>query len=312
MADFRKLGLVLSLASGTLMAQNARNMAAPGTVNYTEGSVSIDGAAINTQKGHPTLQRNQVISTGAGKAEVLLSPGTFVRVGDNSEVRMISPELVDPRIEVIRGNAMVEVDSKIKEARIDVVERGADASILKQGLYRFDSDQGRIAVIDGKLHVTYNDRSKEFGKGKELVLNNTSDWKPVNFDRNAKDDLYVWSDIRSNYLAEANASTAQYIYNGFGSYVGSGWYWNAGFGMYSWLPGDGFFYSPFGYPFYSVGYIPVYRGFRGGAYRYRPLASGVRPHAVIAPRAYAAAGRGFSAAPRFAGRAGGFHGGLRR
>jgi len=301
----------MAMASGALMAQNARTMAAPGTVNYTEGSVSINGAPIhNNGTGPATLQQNQMISTGAGKAEVLLSPGVFVRLSGNTDVRMISAELVDPRIEVIRGIAMVEVDNKIKEARVNVLERGADASILKEGLYRFDGDQGRIEVIDGQLRVTYEAQSKEFGKGKELVLNGTPNWKPAGFDRNQKDDLYVWSDIRSNYLAEANASTAQYIYGGFGPYVGSGWYWNSGFGMYSWLPGDGFFYSPFGYPFYSVGYVPFYRGFRGGAFRNRPFAGGVQRGVRVAPHASAFVGHGTSAAPHFAGGGGGgFHGG---
>ncbi len=102
---------------------------------------------------------------------MLLSPGVFLRLANNSEVRMISTDLVDPRVEVVRGEAMVEVDQKVPNARVDILEHGADASIMKTGLYRFDGNTGSIAVYDGKLNVTVNDQSKELGKGKQIVLN---------------------------------------------------------------------------------------------------------------------------------------------
>src|SRR6202011_3579768 len=85
-------------------------------------------------------------------------------------------------------------------------------------------------------------------------------------DRNAKDNLYVWSEVRSGSLAEANASTAQHVYSGYGPYVGNGWYWNSAFSMYSWLPADGLSSSPFGYPCYSIVYVPYCGGFYGGYY----------------------------------------------
>ena len=241
----------------------AARTAVPGTVNYLEGQVSIDGNQLNTKQiGEAALASDQTLETSSGKAEILLSPGVFVRVGNNSELRMVSPELVNPRVELVRGEAMVEVDQKPKDATIAILERGAEASLLKQGLYRFDSDEGRIGVIDGKVRVTDNGASKAFGKGKEVVLNG-GPLKPVSFDRKAQDDLYRWSSVRSGYLAEANAATARNVYLGYAPYSGTGWYWNPYFSAWSWLPGDGFFYSPFGYPFFSPGYV-IYAPYRGG------------------------------------------------
>jgi len=239
--------------------------------------------------------------TGNGKAEILLSPGVFLRAGSNSEIRMVSPGLADPTVEVVHGSAMVEVDQKLKDARVDVLEHGAMSSILKEGLYRFDSDQGRVETIDGKMSVVENGQTKEIGRGREITLNGAP-LKPVSFDRKAEDDLYRWSSVRSGYLAEANQSTAQYVYGGYGPYWGDGWYWNPYFAAWSWLPGDGYFYSPFGYGFFSPAYVAYapYRagyGFRGG-YRGGSFAS-----------------RGVSLSPRiaggggFRGGGGGFHGG---
>lgn len=317
---FGRFALLLTMAASVLTAQNAPPMGTPGTVNYVEGSVSIDGAALSTnQNGHTALQRNQTLATGAGKAEILLSPGAFLRVGDNSEIRMIAPELVSPQVEVVRGTAMLEVDNKMKDAGIAVLERDASISVLKEGLYRFDSSDGRIAVVDGKLKVSENGHAKTIGKGEQIVLDSDPKLKTVSFDRKAKDELYVWSEIRSGYLANANAATAQRIYSGYGPYRGDGWYWNPSFAMYSWLPGDGYFYSPFGYPFFSLGYVPLYGGFYGGGF-YRGYRSGFVPHRPLASgftqRGNAITTRPAAASPRigsgfrtggFAG--GGFHGG---
>ena len=90
--------------------------------------------------------------------------------------------------------------------------------------------------------------------------------RSVSFDRNqAEDALYNWSSLRSQYLAEANINLAS-AYAGYGP-MAPGWYWDAGFWGYTWLPGDGLLWSPFGWGFYSPRYIywggPVYYGYRG-------------------------------------------------
>ena len=191
-----------------------------------------------------------------------------------------------------------------KDAQVDVLEHGATASVHKAGLYRFDSDSSRIEVIDGKLQVTENDQTKEFGRGKEVTLT-AAQLKPVSFDRKAEDDLYRWSNVRASYLAQANVSTAQSAYSGYGPYWGAGWYWNPYFAFWSWLPGDGYFFSPFGYPFYSPGYVIYAPTIRHGGFPARGVASqgfAARGGVALAPRAGGFARGGFAGG-------GGFHGG---
>jgi hypothetical protein len=282
----------LALALVMIPSAQAARTAVPGTVNYIEGKVSIDGNQLATQQdGSSALRSDQILDVGSGKAEVLLSRGAYLRVGNNSEVRMVSASLADPRVEVVRGEAMLEVDYKPKQARLEVMERGASAQILKEGLYKFDADEGKVAVIDGKVSVQDNGQSKEIGKGKELVVTG-GPLKPVSFDRKAEDDLYRWSDVRASYLAQANEASARTVYvnGGWGYGWGPGWFWNPYFATYSWLPGDGFFYSPFGYPFYSPGYV-IYarpRFYVGGAHAaIRPVVPAGRafvPRAALGPR----------------------------
>jgi hypothetical protein len=211
---------------------------------------------------------------------------------------MVSAELVDPVIEVIHGEAMVEADRQ--GTRTNVLQQGANASILKQGLYRFNADRGNIQVIDGKIAVALNGQSKEIGRGREIDLADPK-LKTVGFNRKAEDDLYQWSSIRSGYLAEASGYTAQNIYAGYYSpYWGDGWYWDPYFAAWSWMPGYGFFYSPFGYPFYSPGFA-IYAPWRFG--RFGGGFAGLRPafRPGFAPGASGMMARGFSG--------GGFRGG---
>jgi hypothetical protein len=77
-------------------------------------------------------------------------------------------------------------------------------------------------------------------------------------------------DAGSSYAAARNVSVSGYSsYNSggygafgypFGGFYGPGWYWNSGWNSWAWLPGDGYFYSPFGWGFYSpsyIGYAPI-------------------------------------------------------
>ncbi len=283
-------------------SSNAPGSALPGVVNYLEGQVSINGTPVTAQQiGKAHVAPNEVLATGTGKAEVLLAPGTFLRVGDNSEIRLDSLDIVNPRVDVVNGQAMVEVDQKAKDSRIDIIQGSDDSSILKPGLYNFDSRQGKIEVLDGKLRVTENGREKTLGKGKEALLDDAS-LKTVSFNPKAEDDLYRWSSVRSDYLAEANASTARNIYMGYDPYAGPGWYWNPYFTAWSWLPGDGFFYSPFGYPFFSPAYV-VYAPYGFGRYGYGRF--GYAGRGGLPARAGLAARGGVALAPRTGGFAGG-------
>jgi hypothetical protein len=301
-------------------AARASRMAVPGTINYVEGQVTLNGNPVGThQSGELTMEAGQTLSTAKGKAEVLLSPGAYLRLGDNSQVQMIDSGLADPRVEVLAGEAMLEVDAKPKLAGLDVMVRGADASVLKEGLYRFDAGEGRIAVIDGKVRVSDLGNTKEFGKGREVALNGAAPLKTVGFNLKTEDELYRWSDVRASYEAEVNAASAQNVYvsGGWGMGYGPGWFWNPYFDTYAWLPYDGFFWSPFGYPFFSPGYAIYVPRYYGGRTFIGP-GRGVLPARAAVPAAGFRSGipsggfRSFAGSGFHGSAGGGFHGGGRR
>jgi hypothetical protein len=263
-----------------------------------------------------------VLETGNGKAEILLTPGVYLRVGNNSSVKMISNSLTNTEVTVSQGEAMVEVDQLYRENNLRISQPGADTKIVKTGLYDFDAANGGVRVFDGKAVVRADDHDITVKKNHELAFNSPK-LKPRGFDKDQitkNDDLYRWSSLRSQYLSDANVNAAQTYYaNGWygPGWWGPGWYWNPWFSGYTFLPASGFFYNPFGWGFYSplmVWRAPVVIG--GGVHHFsgnRPVAigRGFHNHAVTGFRGGYGHGAVHSSAPpaRSGGFSGGFHGG---
>jgi uncharacterized membrane protein YgcG len=250
-------------AWGTDPAQPKPHVARPGGLNYVEGQVSIDGEALGPGAiGNTELNAGESLETGVGKAELLLTPGVFFRLGDNSSAMMISPSLTDTEIRLDKGEASVEVAELHPENNIVIAEDGAKVRLAKTGLYEFDADHDFVRVYQGQANVEVNSQNIGVKNEHQLALNAGSSMKPEKFDKDAQDDLYRWSSLRSSYLAEANVDRAQ-VYQ-MGNWYGAGWDWDPYYDCYTFIPGDGIFYSPFGWGFYSpffVGFAPF--GFFG-------------------------------------------------
>jgi hypothetical protein len=317
------LTLATSLFVPAAFAQETNN-ARPGTINYVEGQATLNGQSITAQSAHNAeIAPGQTLSTTNGKVEVLLTPGVFLRIGDNSAVTMVSPDLTKTEIQVDRGTAEVEVDLLYKQNDLLVDQGPAQTKLLKNGLYEFDAATNSMRVFDGEAAVSPAQNSAKWitVKGHHQLALTGEPAKSQDFKDEqaaAQDPLYNWSKLRSDYLGQANLSLAQEYAGAPG--FNSGWLWDAGLYSYTWLPGDGLFWSPFGAGFYSPHYLYgggyIYPGFgygggfyRGGYYRggyyggrgpYRGGATtGFRGGGSAAPaHAY---GGGFSA--------GGFHGG---
>jgi FecR protein len=299
--------------------RDSRRTAAPGTLNYVEGQASIGDATLDTKAvGNTDLQNGEILETGNGKAEILLTPGVYLRLGSNSSVKMVSNSLTYTQLSVNQGEAMLEVDRIYPENNIQISQPGADTRVVKTGLYDFDATAQQIRVFDGKAVVSADDRNTTLKKGHELALNDAK-VKARDFDKKEvtqNSDLYRWSSLRSEYLAEANVDAARtyFVNGGYGpGWWGPGWYWDPFFAGYTFLPGSGFFYNPFGWGFYSP--LVVWRApvvVAGGFHRFngnRPVAigRGFNNHAVTSFRS-SSMGAGHAGGGMHGGGFGGFHG----
>jgi hypothetical protein len=283
--------LLATFLTASAWAADAADSALPGTLNYVEGQASIADQVLDVKSvGSVSLGPSQSLTTGNGKAEILLTPGVFLRVGDNSTVKMVSTNLTGIEVDLEKGQATVEIAELHPYNQFRLDEDGAATYMLKDGLYAFDADHEQVRVLKGEALVQDNDQQVKVKGGHELNLNQTGHLKAVKFDKDTYEagDLYRFSDLRSSYLAEANVDMARQYYAGGPGWYGPGWYWDPWFWSYTWLPGDGIFYDPFGWGFYSpwfAGYAPVFYGgygYRfgyGGIYGFRNYARNINTFA---------------------------------
>lgn len=261
--------VLLSLAAlcvpafGTIAA-NPEIAARPGTVNYIEGSVFLQGKPLTPQSvGSAEIAPGEVLSTNSGKAEVLMTPGVYLRLDDHSSVKMISSDLTFTQLGLERGRAAVEVDQIYPQNNLQILQAGIPTEMLKTGFYEFNANDGMARVFKGKAAARLPDGKWVVIKSNhELALSAGDDaLKPQKFNaKAAEDDFYNWNSLRSQYLSEANAQLSRQYY-GYG--FAPGWYWNPYYLGYTFM-GPSLFYSPFGWGFYPFGYAGYAPGYYGG------------------------------------------------
>jgi hypothetical protein len=276
--------LAVGLAAGSACAQYVISAHA-GVLQYVEGRAYLNDQVVEPKFGQfPDIKENQEFRTEEGRAEILLTPGVFLRLGENSSIRMLSTRLTDTKVEVLSGSAMIECNDVPKDNSIQAIYQGNAIRFEKQGLYRIDTEPARFRVFEGEAVVTDASGQLTLRSGKQTNLAGVL--LAESFDRKDQDALYSWSDRRAAYVAQANVASASAVsgggYGGYGGYgsglFGSsglfgysglgygqsflgGWMFNPMFGMYTYMPYSGFGYSPFGYTYFSpatVAYAPLY------------------------------------------------------
>jgi hypothetical protein len=250
-----------------------------GTVHYFEGDVTVDGVKLVSQVARFTeLKEQSVLQTGLGRAEILLTPGVLLRVGENTSVKMLDNRLLSTRVEFVSGIAMVEaVDSgsTVKDPPVTIIYKDFQAQPVRFGVFEMTSQPSEVRVFKGEAKVMGNGASLNVKDGNLVDL--TTTMATAKFDAKDGDDLYLWSRDRSAYLSAGNMSSARtlatsgygnsfgygnglglgsgYAYSGWNPAMwngfSGGWYYNSYLNMYSYLPFAGTMYSPFGYGFYN-------------------------------------------------------------
>src|SRR5215470_7686560 len=106
-ASFAIAILAASLANVPAFGQSVIS-AHSGVIHLAEGQVSVDGNEVRQKFGEfGDVKTGQTLLTKDGRAEVLLTPGVFLRVNENSSFKMVQNKLVDTKIELLSGVSMV-------------------------------------------------------------------------------------------------------------------------------------------------------------------------------------------------------------
>lgn len=242
-----------------------------GGVNYVEGKVNIaraNGRSDLLLKSD-SVEVGDKVSTGAnGKAEILLNPGSYIRLAENTNFEFETTSLDDLQIIVSRGNAMIEAITT-DEFKVAVNTPKGRFFVVKSGIYRIDvanDGTGRIIVWKGKAQIDNFD-STEVKAGRAAIIDG-GQLEIVKFDRDDKDALEAWSKVRAKELAKINSRLqGKDLRNSLlNSFNRSGWNMYDSYGL--WVLDSisaSYCFLPFGYGWSS----PYGYGFGRDIWRYR-------------------------------------------
>src|SRR5437870_4353976 len=125
--------LVLALAVIPASAQPVIS-AKSGLVSHVQGQVYLGDQLIEmTPTKFPEVKENEILRTEDGLAEVLLPPGFTLRLGENTSFRMITNRLIDTRIDLLSGSAVVDALEIGKDTAVTVVCKQGTISLGKAG-----------------------------------------------------------------------------------------------------------------------------------------------------------------------------------
>src|ERR1700733_6788530 len=183
-----------------------------GLIHFADGSVFLDDQRVEQKAGKFAQMNNgSELRTQDGRAEVLLTPGTFLRVGANSAIRMLSNQLDDTRVELLSGAAVLDQGSDtIANTSVTILYNLDQVRIKKAGRYRFDSEPPQVKVESGDAEVTADGKSVEAGAGFVVLFEGNLPPRKLLSDShvNSGDDLDSWSAARDISVAENNQSAA--------------------------------------------------------------------------------------------------------
>ncbi|MCA1593422.1 MAG: FecR family protein [Acidobacteria bacterium] len=276
------LSFVVFCATSAALGQNRENhliSARAGGVNYVSGDVRFRHEGETSWQrlsSRHNLESGDVVRTGAGQVEVLLNPGSYVRMADNSEFEMTDTSLDSLRLKLRRGSALIEATGYDKsEVEIAVETPQTQAKIIRSGIYRINvlpSNVTEVAVRKGRALVGAQALLVKGGK-----VARVSGVVEVAKLEKTKDALDIWSKERANNLAEANQQLARRNNRSslnsmlagmsFGNQAfrqSSGlWVFSSFSGCYTFLPFYPGWNSPYGSGYYSTLGFYTHPGYGG-------------------------------------------------
>jgi hypothetical protein len=208
--SMRLIPVLMGLAGGCLLppasAQSVIS-ARSGLVNFLEGVVFLDGQPLMPRSGSfGRMHDGSVLTTEEGRAEVLLTPDTYIRIGEHSGIRMVSNDISNTQVELLSGSAIVDSAKAAAGDLVRVSFRDATIHFLKPGHYRMDAEPPQLRVDDGEAEVKRAGKTTQLEASQLLPLDGASVVK--RFTKGSDGLLDLWSAERGDLIASRMLSAS--------------------------------------------------------------------------------------------------------
>lgn len=219
------------------------------------------------------LEGGDVVKTGFdGRVEILLNPGSYMRVAENSEFELTSNSLDHLEVRLMSGTAIVEATgADDTELLINITTPHAKMAIVQRGLYRLNVVPGDLTeLIIRKGRVLVSDPQTKIKSGRRLIFSGNA-FSVAKLDKADKDsdNFDIWSRERADTVAQANRKMGSRALDSYlsrfsdnwmrhaSSFSSGVWIFNPRFGFFTFLP----FYMGWGSPYGSSYSNAFYSGY---------------------------------------------------
>lgn len=144
-----------------------------GFVTHAEGEVTIDGEKVDTDSGELyQLEDGEHAVTGEGRAEFTLCIGSFLRLGNESELAMVDAGMRSAEVRLVRGELLADVPFLVDEQVSKVWAGELMVELSRPGLYRLrmGGDGPRVDVLRGRAELDWRGAEARVGRGKSWAL----------------------------------------------------------------------------------------------------------------------------------------------
>lgn len=190
---------------------------------------------------------DRVRTANDGRVEILLNPGSYLRVGGNSEVELSNNSLANIELRLHRGTAIVEATGADGlELNINISTPHTKLAIVRHGLYRLNVVPGDTTeLIVRKGRVILSDASQTKVKGGNKVVFSSTNVSVAKLTKEEKkrieqEGVDVWSKDRAETLAKANRRiTDRMLSSAFAAYGRDPWrdpFFGRSFGVWFYNP----------------------------------------------------------------------------
>jgi hypothetical protein len=213
-----------------------------GGVNAVAGRVMVArvGQAPQLLSNQDDLNSGDVVTTGAdSQAEVLLNPGSYLRVAENTEFVMADNSLDNLLVKLVKGSVIVEATGMDGlELRINIATDRERLAIVRPGIYRINVQPGTTELLVRKGRVALGSDPRDIVKGGKRLTFAGGSPLTAKLNKQDKDEFDNWSKVRGETLARANERLSARTLNGYLSSIDFGWP-SMGFGrwgVWTWSP----------------------------------------------------------------------------
>ncbi len=180
-----------------------------GLVHYFDGVVYVADRPLESHLGkYASIPEGEKLRTEHGKAEVLLTPGVFLRVGENTTIRMVDTALADTKVELISGSAILDSLDAGAGRLSTMLYKGWTLTQNQKGVYRVDSNPARVSVREGEVEVVATGANSPVSVEAGMEMPFASILVPDKVSGEAGDVLQDWADGRAQSVAADNQISA--------------------------------------------------------------------------------------------------------